>query len=96
MIYEEDLEDLIVDEEEEENQYYQIGTEMQENTSQSLKKPHKHYDFAETEASHPEQNQAYNSAAEFANLELIFKNWNHLHAQSLIPNSSEIIAHYWL
>ena len=52
MIYEEDLEDLIVDEEEEENQDYQVGTD---NTSQSLKKPHEHYDFAETEASDPQQ-----------------------------------------
>ena len=30
MIYEEDLEDLIVDDSEEENQDYQIGTNMQE------------------------------------------------------------------
>ena len=68
MIYEKDLEDLIVnEEEEEENQNYQTGTDMQENISQSLKMPHEHYDFAEMEASDPEQNQAYDPAAEYAN-----------------------------
>ena len=67
MIYEEDLEDLIVGEEEEENQNYPIGANMQENTSQRLKKPHEHYDFAKTEASDPVQERAYDPAAEYAN-----------------------------
>ena len=56
MIYEEDLEALVVDEEEEENQDYQISSDMQENTSQNLKKPYEHYDFTEMETSDPEQN----------------------------------------
>ena len=54
---------------------------MQENTSQSLEKTHEHCDFAEIKASDPEQNHAYDQAADMSIWELNFKNWNHFHAQ---------------
>ena len=67
IIFEEDLEDLIVDKEDENNQVYQIRTDMQGNTGQRLKKPHEHYHFTEMEAPDPEQNQTYGPETEYAN-----------------------------